>query len=129
MPDDPEIDRREHELRLRERQVAVKERQIRLKELEHELEMKRLNADFARFGFTGTLAAAIVGLLVVLAMVITNAFATSKIETWIIAIVAAAVLLGAVAFGYFSLWELPRITGKIDKTGGGISAGSANDPK
>jgi len=109
-------------------ELALRERELKLEEQKLLLEHKRLYVEFAKYGFAGTLTGAIIGLVVVIGLASLNAFAQAKIETWAIVAIAAIVLLGSVAFGYFSLWELPRIAGKIDSTGGGFNVGSAKTP-
>ena len=108
-------------------ELALRERELRLKEQELALEHKRLYFEFARYGFAGTLTAAIIGLLVVLVLAAMNAFTQAKIETWGIVAIAAIVLLGSVAFGFFSLWELPRIAGTFNPKGVNFTAGSAHE--
>lgn len=93
------------------------------------LEHKRLYVEFAKYGFAGTLAAAIIGLLVVVGLAVLNAFTQAKFETWGIVAIAVVVLIGSVAFGYFSLWELPKIAGKLSQKGTDFTVGSAKKPE
>lgn len=110
-------------------ELALREKELKLEEQKLLLEHKRLYLEFAKYGFAGTLTAAIIGLLVVVGLAALNAFADAKIATWAIVAVAAIVLLGSVAFGYFSLGELPKIAGKVGPTGVDVRAGSAKTPE
>ena len=47
-----------------------------------ELERAKLSVDFAKFGFAGTLAGAIIGLIIILGLALLNACTPIKIETW-----------------------------------------------
>lgn len=109
--------------------AELRERELRLQEQQLELEQKKLYVEFAKYGFAGTLTASIIGLLAVVGLAALNAFTDAKIETWGIVAVAVIVLLGAIAFGYFSLWELPKIAGQFSKTKTGISLGPGNKDK
>jgi hypothetical protein len=106
-------------------EITLRERELRLREQQLLLEHKRLYIEFAKYGFAGTLTGAIIGLLVVVGLAVLNAFTQAKIETWGIVAVAIIVLLGTVAFGYFSLWELPKIVGKLSQKGTDFAVGSA----
>jgi hypothetical protein len=90
------------------------ETSIRQQELE--LERARLAVEFAKYGFAGTLTAAVIGAAVILGLAILGAFAGLKIDTWGLVAIAAIILIGTVAFGYLSLWELPRIVAKFRGT-------------
>jgi hypothetical protein len=63
--------------------LSVRQREL---EIEHE----RIAVEFAKYGFAGTLTAAVVGAVVVLGLAILSAFTTFKIETW--GLVAIAVV-------------------------------------
>ncbi len=110
-------------------ELALREKELKLEEQKLLLEQKRLFVEFAKYGFAGTLTAAIIGLVTVVGLAALNAFTEAKIATWAIVAIAAIVLLGSVAFGYFSLWELPKIFGKINATGVDFAAGSAKTPE
>ena len=69
-----------------------------------------------RYGFAGTLTAAAIGSAVILGLAMLSAFTTFKIETWGLVAIAVIVLIGTVAFGFLSLWELPRIVAKFRET-------------
>jgi hypothetical protein len=110
-------------------ELALREKELKLEEQKLLLEHKRLYVEFAKYGFAGTLTGAIIGLVTVVGLAALNAFTEAKIATWAIVAIAAIVLLGSVAFGYFSLWELPRIAGKFTPTGVDVTAGSAKTPE
>ena len=100
--------------------------ELSIRQQELELERARLAVDFAKYGFAGTLTAALVGAGVILGLAILNAFTTFRVETWGLVAIAAIVLIGAVAFGFLSLWELPRIVAKFRDTQ--FSIGHYRDP-
>jgi hypothetical protein len=74
-----------------------------------ELERIRLFIDFAKFGFTGTLSGGIVGMLLVFGLACLSAFTKFDITGWALVWISLIILIGVVAFGYFSLWEFPKI--------------------
>jgi hypothetical protein len=111
------------ELALREREIQLQENQLLLDRERLYLEHARLRVEFAKFGFVGTLTASLSGLVVVVILAAFKIFGQANIETWGIVAIAVIILLGSVAFGYFSLWELPRITGRLNLGGANISAG------
>jgi hypothetical protein len=80
-----------------------------LREQEIELERARLSMEFARYGFAGTLTAAVLGIALILGLAALSAFSTFKIETWGLVAISAMVVVGSVAFGYLSLWKIPKI--------------------
>jgi hypothetical protein len=49
--------------------------------------------EFAKFGFAGTLTAAIAGLITILGLAVLNTFTQAKIETWGIVRIAAFIFL------------------------------------
>jgi hypothetical protein len=110
-------------------ELALRERELKLQEQQLMLEHKRLYVEFAKYGFRGTLTAAIIGLLVVVGLAALNAFSEAKFETWGLVAIAVVVLMGSVAFGYFSLWQLPKIAGKFSPGGTDLSVGSAKTPE
>jgi ABC-type antimicrobial peptide transport system permease subunit len=81
-----------------------------------DLERERLAVEFAKYGFAGTLTAAAIGAAVILGLAVLSAFTPFKIDTWGLVAMAAITLIGTVAFGYLSLWELPRIVAKFQGT-------------
>jgi Zn-dependent protease with chaperone function len=99
-----------------ELQTTPTPEQLSIRQQELELERAKLSVEFAKFGFAGTLSAGIIGLLVVLGLAALSAFTTFKIETWGLVAIAAIVLMGVVAFGFLSLWELPRIVARFQNT-------------
>jgi hypothetical protein len=86
---------------------------LSIRQQELELERTRLAIEFAKYGFAGTLTAAIVGAVVILGLAIISASTPFKIETWGLVAIAVVIMIGAVAFGYLSLWELPRVFARI----------------
>ena len=80
-----------------------------------ELERIRLFIDFAKFGFMGTLAGGIVGMLLIFGLACLSAFTKFAITGWELVGLSIIVLVGVVAFGYFSLWEFPRIAARIQE--------------
>jgi Kef-type K+ transport system membrane component KefB len=108
------------------------ETQLRAEELRLEaqrlaLEHKRLYVEFAKFGFAGTLTAAIAGLITILGLAALNTFTQTKIETWGIVVIATLICVATVAFGYFSLWELPKIVTKVSQTGTDLTVGPGSE--
>jgi Kef-type K+ transport system membrane component KefB len=51
----------------------------------------------------------------ILALAILSAFTTFKIDTWTLIAIAFVFLIGSIAFGYFSPWELPKVATRIQK--------------
>lgn len=78
-----------------------------------ELERIRLFIDFAKFGFSGTLSGGIVGMVLVFGLACLSAFTKFDITGWALVALSIIILIGVVAFGYFSLWEFPRIAARI----------------
>jgi hypothetical protein len=85
---------------------------LSVRQQELEIEHARLAVEFAKYGFAGTLTAALVGAGVILGLAIISAFTPFRI-TWELVAIAVIVMIGAVAFGFLSLWELPRIVAKF----------------
>ncbi len=90
--------------------------QLLVRQQELEIERARIAVEFAKYGFAGTLTAAAIGSAVILGLAILSAFTTFKIETWGLVAIAVIILIGTVAFGFLSLWELPRIVAKFRET-------------
>ncbi len=86
---------------------------LNLKELElrqaYEIRRMELAVQFAQYGFYGTLVAAISGMVIVLSLAIVVAWA--KIDNGVDMVIGFSVVLviGVIAFGYFSLFKLPKI--------------------
>ena len=80
--------------------------------------------EFAKFGFGGTLTAAVVAMGLLFALAGLSAFTAFKIENWALVGMTLVILVGAVAFGYLSLWELPKIATRIQKEQMEISVGA-----
>jgi hypothetical protein len=87
-----------------------------LLEREIELERARLSMEFARYGFAGTLTAAVLGIILILSLAVLNAFTTFKIETWGLVAISGMVFAGSVAFGYLSLWKIPKVLARFRGT-------------
>jgi lysylphosphatidylglycerol synthetase-like protein (DUF2156 family) len=90
--------------------------ELSIRQQELELERARLAIEFAKYGFAGTLTAALIGAAVILGLALLSAFTTFKIDTWGLVAIAVIILIGTVAFGFLSLWELPRIVAKFRGT-------------
>jgi hypothetical protein len=90
-----------------------------------ELQEAQLFVEFAKYGFAGTLTAAILGLVLILGLATLSAFTNFKIETWGLVSIAGMILIGTVAFGFLSLWQLPQIVAEFGRTRLRINA---NDP-
>jgi hypothetical protein len=101
----------------------LRERELQLKQKEVELERAKLFVDFAKYGFYGTLTAAIAGMGVVVVLVVLAAFTTFKIETWALVFIACIIAVGCIAFGYLSLWQLPNIVARFKETELNIKGG------
>ena len=95
---------------------AVTPDELSIRQQELELQRAKVFIEFAKYGFAGTLTAAIMGLVLVIGLATLSAFTTFKIETWGLVSMAGMILIGAVAFGFLSLWQLPRIVAKFRGT-------------
>lgn len=84
---------------------------------EKELELQRLKLvlDFARFGFTGTLTAALVGAALVIALAALSAFTQHEVGDQVLLTLIVIVFLGTATFGILSLGMAPKIAAKIGK--------------
>jgi hypothetical protein len=98
---------------LTESEIKTKELDLQRQELD--FQRTKLFIEFAKFGFAGTLTAAIVGMSLIFGLAVLNALTSYKIDAWVLIVMAVCILVGAVAFGYLSLWELPRIAARIQK--------------
>lgn len=78
-------------------------------------ELAKLFVEFAKFGFYGTLVAALVGAGLILALACLSAWTPFKIDGWALVVIAAIVFLGTTAFGYLSLWQAPSIMAELGK--------------
>jgi|SRR6266850_908502 len=93
----------------------LKDKELDLRQGELDLQRAKLFIDFAKYGFGGTLAAGLGGMGLLLSLASLNAFTTVKIETWGLVSIALLIVVGAIAFGFLSLWELPRIVARLQK--------------
>ncbi|MDM0110232.1 hypothetical protein QTH97_35450 [Variovorax sp. J22R24] len=98
-----------------------------LRKLELELEREKILVDFAKFGFRGTLAAGVLGISTILLLAALKAFAKLDISDWGLVAIAVVFLTGAVAFGFFSLWQLPNIVARLGKTELSVKSDSVSD--
>jgi predicted phage tail protein len=96
-------------------QEQLRERELQQRREELEFQRVRLFVEFARFGFTGTLTAAIVGAALIFALAILSALTTFKIDGWALVAMGVIVLVGAATFVYLSLWHAPNIAAKFGK--------------
>ena len=81
------------------------------------LEKLRELVEFGRFGFRGTLAAGICGMVLILVLALLDAFTELELGAAGLFGIGVLVLAGAIAFGYFSLRKLPAIDIEITKDG------------
>src|SRR5262245_32614061 len=94
-------------------ELDLKATELELKRQELEIRRAQLAVEFAKYGFGGTLAATVVGMLLLLALAALQAFTPFKLETWGYFGIAVLILLGSIAYGYLSLWSLPRIAAQL----------------
>jgi hypothetical protein len=113
---------------------GVKTREeLELRRQELDIQRAKLFIDFAKFGFAGTLTAAIVGMSLIFGLAVLSGLTSFKLDPWVLIVMVASIVVAAVAFGYLSLWELPKIAARIQKidlsVGGEKTAGrrSAHD--
>ena len=99
--------------------------EIRKLELQLELERTRVQVDFARFGFRGTLAGGIICVTAILALACLKAFAHLAISDSALVGLAVLFVAATVAFGYFSLWRAPNIVARLGKTQLSMRSGTA----
>jgi hypothetical protein len=105
-------------------EIKLKDKELDLRMQELAFERAKLSIEFAKYGFAGTLTAAIGGILLIFCLAVLSAFTSFKVDTWTIVMIAFSVLVGSVAFGYLSLWELPKIATRIQKEQIEIAFGS-----
>jgi hypothetical protein len=96
-------------------ELELKTRELELRRQELDFQRAKLFIEFAKFGFAGTLTGALVGMTLVLALASLSAFTKFKIDTWELLGIMFIILLGVIAFGFLSLWELPRIVARFQK--------------
>ena len=96
-------------------ELEIRARELELKQQDLDLQRAKLFIEFAKFGFSGTLTAAIVGMVLIFALASLSAFTTFKIDTWGLVVMSFSILVGSTAFGYLSLWEVPRIAARLHK--------------
>ena len=99
-------------------------------ELRQQFEIRKmeLSVEFAKYGFYGTLAGGVIGMVILLALTIIVAW--GKIEHGGTILVAFAAVLGiaVIAFGYFSLFRSPTIGIEWEKLKASIGH-SDNQPR
>jgi hypothetical protein len=93
----------------------LREQELELRRQDLELQRVRLFVEFARFGFTGTLAAGILGLALIFGLAALSAATSFKIDGWALVAIAFIILLGVTTFGYLSLWQAPSIAAKVGR--------------
>lgn len=94
-------------------EIQIRARELEVRKQELELQRAKLLVEFARFGFAGTLTGAIVGLVFVLTLAAISAFTAYKIDSWVLLGFTFLLLIAVVAFGFLSLWQLPRIVARF----------------
>ena len=99
-------------------------RKLQLQEQEFEYKRAQLAVEFAKYGFTGTLTAAIGGLILILALAIIDAV-SSEFTFGMYGVLGTSALLVAatLGFGAFSLWQPIKILAKF----GNMSLGVESD--
>jgi len=103
-----------HRMTAKPDDVELQKAELELRREELTFQKTKLSIEFARFGFAGTLTAAIVGMVLIFGLAVLSGVTTFKIDTWAIVVMALVILVGSVAFGYLSLWELPKIVMRIE---------------
>lgn len=96
-------------------ELELKRNELNIRRQELDLQRITLFIEFAKYGFAGTLGGAIVGMVLVLALAALSAFTSFKMDTWGLLGILLIVLLGTIAFGFLSLWQLPRIVARFQK--------------
>ena len=96
-------------------QLDLRERELLVRGEELEFQRMKLVLDFARFGFTGTLTAALVGAALIFALATLSAVTTYRIDDRVLLGLGVIVFLGAATFGYLSLGVAPTVAAKIGK--------------
>jgi hypothetical protein len=96
-------------------ELELRERELELRRQDLELQRARLFVEFARFGFTGTLAAGIVGLALIFGLAALSASTSFKIDGWALVAMALVILVGVTTFGYLSLWQAPNLAAKFGR--------------
>jgi hypothetical protein len=94
----------------------IERARLAVRQQELEIERAHIAVEFAKYGFAGTLTAAAIGSGVIVGLAVLSAFTTFKIDTWGLVAIAVVILIGTIAFGFLSLWELPRIVAKFRDT-------------
>ena len=105
-------------------ELELKATELELRREELSFQRTKLFIEFAKFGFGGTLMAAIIAMGLVFALAGLSAFTAFKIGDLALVGMTLVILVGAVAFGYLSLWELPKIATRIQKEQMEISVGA-----
>jgi predicted lysophospholipase L1 biosynthesis ABC-type transport system permease subunit len=106
-------------------ELELKARELEIKREQLAFERTKLFVEFAKFGFGGTLTAAVGGIILLFCLAALSAFSTYKIDSWVLVVFALVIMVGSVAFGYLSLWELPKVGARIQKEQMEFSVGSA----
>src|SRR5262245_52846174 len=85
-----------HSIPIERRCMPIQEKN----EADSDLQKTAMLLEFAKFGFTGTLAAGLSGMALILCLAVLDAFTEFEISTWGLVAIALIVLAGGVAFGY-----------------------------
>jgi hypothetical protein len=96
------------DIELREAELGIRREQLAL-------ERARLFVDFAKYGFYGTLTAAIGGFLLILALACLSAWTSFRMDGWALVAMTLIMVVGATAFGFLSLWQAPSIAAKFGR--------------
>jgi len=94
-------------------ELDLKYQELELRRQELAFRREQLFVDFAKYGFMGTLTAAIVGMAFLLFLAAISAFTPYKVDGFILFGMMFLLLIAALAFGYLSLWALPKIAARF----------------
>lgn len=102
-------------------------RKLRLQEQELELKQLQLALDFAKFGFRGTLAAGIGGLVLIFGLSALSAFRPEfQFGTNGVIFTALFLLLGTILFGAYSLRQPIKVLARLGNLHLDVNATGAN---
>ena len=89
--------------------------EFELRKLEIEITKRAQEIEFAKFGFRGTLAAAIFGMGTFIVLVGIQAYTGKEIHHWVLLGYTAALGIGCIIFGCLSLWVVPSVAATVSK--------------
>ena len=101
MPDLSDLDFRAHEKKIRQQELDIKRAQLAV--------------DFAKYGFAGTLTAALSGMVLITALAVLEALTDFQLGDLGFVSIGFMIFVGCVAFGYLSLWSFPKIVARFLK--------------